>query len=188
MIRHEDYERVHARAAALLAQAGVSVLPDEVARMEVADFGLGEIDTSGAQIVTLIDTERIAAKLLVMLPHQTEPEHRHPKLGEYPGKEETIRCEWGELRLYVPGDPTSAPQGAPPTHRRHTYTVWHEIILQPGQQVTIAPDTPHWFQGGQDGAVIWSISTKAVDIQDIFTDPDIRRKPIPIEDGFEEKT
>ena len=143
--------------------------------MEIADFGLGEIEISGAQIITLVDTPQIAAKILVMLPHQTEPEHTHPAIGEYLGKEETIRCEWGELYLFSPGNPTAHPKGQPPAHRRETYTVCKEEILHPGDQVTFPPNTPHWFQGGPQGAVIWSFSTKVVDKKDIFTDPAIIR-------------
>lgn len=182
MITRQQVEAIRAQAAAILAQAGVHVREDEIAGMEVADFGLSEIEISGAQIVTLVDTDHIAAKLLVMLPHQTEPEHKHPPLGAYPGKAETIRCEWGTLYLYGPGDPTPNPQAQPPAHRKHTYTVWHEYVLQPGDQVTFPPDTPHWFQGGPHGAVIWSFSTKAVDVQDIFTDPGVQRKTIIVDD------
>jgi D-lyxose ketol-isomerase len=29
---------------------------------------------------------------------------------------------------------------------RNTVTVWHEIVLLPGQQYTISLDTLHWFQ------------------------------------------
>ena len=74
--------------------------PEEIEAMEIVDFGLGEIEISRAQIITLIDTDQIATKILVMLPGQTEPEHTHPAFGEYNGIEETIRCEWGELYLY----------------------------------------------------------------------------------------
>ncbi len=35
--------------------------------------------------------------------------------------------------------------------RESTYTVRHEIVLQPGQQYTIPPDTLHWFQADDEG-------------------------------------
>jgi D-lyxose ketol-isomerase len=166
------------RAAELLSQAklaGVVVHQDEIARMEVADFGLGELAQSGAQILTLVSTEKIAVKLIVLLPEQTLPEHTHPPVGDYAGKEETLRCAWGTVYLYGPGDPTPAPQGHPPAHRPATYTMWHEYVLQPGGQVTFQPGTPHWFQAGPEGAVLWSFSTKATDVHDVFTDPEIQR-------------
>jgi D-lyxose ketol-isomerase len=169
------------RAAEILAETGIALRQEEIERMEVADFGLGELAHSGAQILTLVNTAQIAVKLIVLLPDQTLPEHTHPPVGNYAGKEETVRCAWGEVYLYGPGDPTPEPKGhpqgasPPPAHRIAAYTVWHEYILQPGEQVMFPPGTPHWFQAGPDGAVLWSFSTKATDVQDIFTDPEIRR-------------
>ena len=54
-------------------------------------------------------------------------------------------------------------------------TVWHEHQLNPGVQQTLPPDTLHWFQAGPEGCVVCSFSTKAVDVQDIFTDPEVER-------------
>jgi D-lyxose ketol-isomerase len=175
VITRAELEAARRQAGKILSQVSLSLRPVEIEQMEVVDFGLSELELSGAQILTLVDTERIAVKLLVMLPNQTEPEHRHPPLGGYVGKEETIRCEWGELYLYEPGEPVPTPRGHPPQDCLHTYTVWHEHVLCPGNQVTLQPNTPHWFQAGPDGAVIWSFSTKAVDVQDVFTDPAVRR-------------
>jgi hypothetical protein len=70
----------------------------------------------------------------------------HPDIGEYNGKEETTRCEWGELYLYSPGGPTTNPKAKPPAHRRDTYTVWKEDILNLGYQGTFFPDTPTGFK------------------------------------------
>jgi D-lyxose ketol-isomerase len=102
-------------------------------------------------------------------------------VGEYEGKEETFYCQWGELYLYGPGEPSPEPRGCPPSHRRHAYTVWHEHVLRPGDRVTFPPGTPHWFQGGPDGAVCWSYSTRATDLADVFTDPDVRRETVILE-------
>lgn len=182
MITRSEVESARKRATEILLNAGVEVRHDEIDQMEIADFGLGELELSGVQILTLVDTEKIAAKLLVLLPLQTEPEHRHPHLGEYEGKEETVRCEWGLLYLYGPGEPTPNPRGHPPEHRRHTYTVWHEHVLRPGDQITLPPNVPHWFQAGAKGAVVWSFSTKAADATDVFTDPEVRRKTVVLDD------
>jgi D-lyxose ketol-isomerase len=178
MITRSEYEKIRKEVAEILLQSGVVVKPAEIEAMEVADFGLSEIRQSGAQIVTILNTDVIAVKLLVMLPNQTEPEHTHPKVDAYAGKEETVRCEWGELYLYGPGDPTPNPKGQPPDHRKQTYTVYREYILKPGDQITLPPNTPHWFQGGPCGAVFWSFSTKVIDSQDLFTDPEIQRETI----------
>lgn len=182
MITRQQYRQAQLRAAEFIRKTGVSIRDEELERIDVADMGLSEFEESGVSILTLVDTDQIAVKLLVMFPNQTEPEHLHPQIGEYPGKEETIRCEWGELYLYGPGGPVQNPKGSPPAHRRHTYTVWHEYVLKPGDQVTFPPGTPHWFQGGPEGAVIWSYSTKVIDIQDVFTDPDVIRTTVIVED------
>ena len=46
-----------------------------------------------------------------------------------------------------------------------------------GDQYTMMPDTRHWFQAGDKGAVVSEFSTKSVDEYDIFTDTRIRRIP-----------
>ncbi len=56
-----------------------------------------------------------------------------------------------------------------------TYTMKHEYALKPGDQVTFAPGTAHWFQAGSEGAVVWSFSTRADDVSDIFTDTKVVR-------------
>ena len=183
MITRSDYETAQRRAAAILRKTGVRLREYELARISVADFGLGELPVSGAQILTLLDTEEIAVKMIVLFPGQTLPEHRHPPLGEYPGKAETLRCEWGTAYLYTPGAPTSDPQAKVPEHRHNSYTVWNEHILHPGDQITLPPNQLHWFQGGPQSAVVWSFSSRAVDTEDIFTDPDIERETIIIDDG-----
>lgn len=182
MITRSEFRQAQQRGAELLQKTGLAFRPDELAGIEVADFGLGELESSGAQILTLVNSEKIAAKLLALTPGQTLPEHAHPRLGSYEGKEETLRCAWGELYLYGPGEPTPNPRGQPPAHRRATYTVWHEALLRPGDQVTFQPNTPHWFQAGPEGAVVWSFSTKAVDVQDIFTDGQIARQTVVVEE------
>jgi D-lyxose ketol-isomerase len=55
------------------------------------------------------------------------------------------------------------------------YTAQHELVLHPGEQHTVAPDTLHWFQAGPDGAIVSEFSTRSTDEADVFTDPDIKR-------------
>lgn len=54
----------------------------------------------------------------------------------------------------------------------------HEIVLHPGEQYTIPPDTLHWFQAGDEGAGVSEFSTRSRDKFDIFTDPQIRRATV----------
>jgi D-lyxose ketol-isomerase len=149
--------------------------PDEIEAMEIADFGLGEVEVTGLEIVVYVNNDRYCAKELVLFPGQTCPEHRHPSVAERPGKQETFRCRWGEVYLYIPGEPAANPKAKPPAHRAEHYTVFHEIALRPGDQYTLAPGTRHWFQGGPQGAVVSEFSSTSADEADEFTDPNIRR-------------
>jgi D-lyxose ketol-isomerase len=131
----------------------------------------------GLQLITYMNTDRCCAKELVLLPRQTCPQHLHPPVDGSPGKEETFRCRLGTVYLYVPGPRIEHPLATAPKGREAYYNVWHEIVLQPGEQYTIYPNTPHWFQGGEGGAVVSEFSTKSTDDYDIFIDPDIDRIP-----------
>ncbi len=177
MISREQFAEAQARAAAALDAAGIVLTAEERANIEVADFGLNDLAQIGLEIVVYVNTTRCCAKELVMFPGQICPEHRHPALNGVPGKEETFRCRAGQVYLYVPGTPAAAPRGHVPPARAHAFTVWHEVLLNPGEQYTLAPDTLHWFQSGPDGAIVSEFSTRSVDEADIFTDQDIQRMP-----------
>jgi D-lyxose ketol-isomerase len=174
MLTRAEYDAAKSCAASIIQESGVSITDKEIKKVEVADFGLSRLKIEGAQILTLVATDRIAAKIIVMFPNQTIPEHWHPRVGEDPGKEETVRVISGTLRFYIPGD-ESISEGFIPDGREDTYTVRHELILKPGEQVTLQPGTKHWFQAGDDCAVMYSFSTVARDVLDCFTDPNIDR-------------
>jgi D-lyxose ketol-isomerase len=165
------------KAKAYLDRTGIVLTPAETENIEVADLGLGEFEQTGLALVVYVNTERVCAKELILLPHQTCPEHLHPPVNGEPGKEETFRCRWGTVYLYVSGDPTPNPKAKAPKGREHAYTVWHEVVLHPGEQYTIMPETWHWFQAGPEGAVVSEFSTRSTDENDIFTDKDIKREP-----------
>jgi len=175
MLTVEELEDARARSHMYLDRAGIVLTPTEAANIEVVDFGLGELETTGLQLVVYVNTERCCAKELVLFPGQTCPEHRHPPIDDDPGKEETFRCRWGTAYLYVEGPETAEPAVQPPDARANTYTVRHEILLQPGEQYTIPPNTLHWFKAGDAGAVVSEFSTRSRDEYDIFTDPEINR-------------
>jgi D-lyxose ketol-isomerase len=174
----EEVKKARARAREYLDRAGIVLTPEESANIEVADMGLGELKTTGLELVVYINTERVCAKELVLFPGQTCPEHRHPPVGGEPGKEETFRCRQGIVYLYLEGEPAANPVARPPAGSEAYYTVRHEIVLHPGEQHTIPPNTLHWFQAGPEGAVVSEFSTRSTDEYDIFTDPNIRRLPV----------
>jgi D-lyxose ketol-isomerase len=173
MLTREQYEASCKRAAKMLEVAGIVITENEKSEMQVAEYGLAMLDSIGLNLVVYVNTERCCAKELILFPRQTCPEHRHPPLGEYPGKEETFRCRWGKVYLYVPGQPANNPQGIAPRGKEKYFTVWHEIELNPGDQYTLLPDTLHWFQAGPEGAIVSEFSTKSLDEYDIYTDPGI---------------
>jgi D-lyxose ketol-isomerase len=148
----------------------------QAAAIEAADCGLGRFEEIGLGVLVYVNTERCCAKELALWPGQTFPEHRHPPVGATNrGKEETFRCRWGLVYLYVPGPRTPRPKARPPKGREATFTVWHEVVLRPGDQYTLPPDTLHWFQAGPEGAVVSEFSTRSLDELDVFTDPAVRR-------------
>ena len=177
MLRQADVDDARVRAAAMLERAGIALTPAEQAQIEVADFGLAELDRTGLQLVTYVNTDRYCAKELVLFPGQTCPEHRHPPVGGEPGKMETFRCRWGRVHLFVEGRSTGQSSAAPPAGNESYYTVFHELVLAAGDQYTIPPDTLHWFQAGDDGAVVSEFSSTSRDELDVFTDPRIVRIP-----------
>jgi D-lyxose ketol-isomerase len=143
------------RAAAMLEEAGIVLTPHEREQIEIADFGLGRLDEIGLQIVVYVNTDRVCAKELVLFPHQRCPEHRHPPIDGQPGKEETFRVRRGTVQLHVDGA--------------------GDIVLEPGDQYTIPPDTLHRFEAGGEGAIVSEFSTTSRDSLDVFTDPQIVR-------------
>ncbi len=174
MISRAEYEEAKFRAIEMITESGVVLSDEEKRSLEVVDFGLSRLDVEGAQIATLVQTERISVKLLALFPDQTEPEHWHPRVGDDPGKEETIRMVSGLLYFYIPGE-ESLKEGFIPDGKDACYTVRKEVVMRPGDQITLSPGTKHWFQAGPTGAVFYSFSTIARDVLDKFTDPDIVR-------------
>ena len=138
------------------AKAGIILTESESENIEVADFGLNDLANTGLQIVTYINTERCCAKEMVLFPDQMCPEHLHPPVNGNDGKEETFRCRFGTVYLYIDGKNDA-------------------IVLNPGEQYTIFPNTKHWFKAGANGAVVSEFSTRSVDKADIFTNPNIIR-------------
>lgn len=179
MLTKKQYEEGVAYTLEAFARAGIVVTDEEKMRIEVADFGLGMIERVGLQLLTYVNTERCCAKEMALRPFQTCPEHRHVDGEEngtrYEGKEETFRVRRGTCLLYVDGkgDKAAIRAKLPPT----PVTVFHEIVLNEGEQYTLRPDTRHWFQAGKEGAIVSEFSTRSRDESDVFEDERIRRIP-----------
>ena len=154
MITREEQRDAQAYAAEQLTAAGIVLTDADRGAIEVADFGLSRLREQGLMLLVYVNTDRYCAKELVLYPGQECPEHRHPPFDGTPGKEETFRCRWGLVTLRVDG---------------------REIVLHPGEQFTIPPDTLHSFRAGPDGAVVSEFSSTSRAELDVFTDPNVRR-------------
>ena len=170
----KEYQIQVEKALEYFEKAKIVLTEEEKQNVEVADFGRGMVDDLGLQLVVYINTERVCAKEMVLLPHQTCPEHKHVPTNGMEGKEETFRCRYGEVYLYVAGEKNVDEIKAkmPPSD----VSVFYEIVLKPGEQYTIMPETWHWFQAGPDGAVISEFSTRSTDETDTFTDKKLVRE------------
>jgi len=174
----EDVRKAQERAAALLAKARIAIKAREKDEMEIADFGLGDLEHYGLQVVVYEANGRYCAKEIILFPHQICPEHHHPAIdAANPGKQETFRCRWGVVYLYVEGAPAAQPEAIVPRGDEALFTVWHEIVLKPGDQYTLPPGRLHWFQAGDDGAVLSEFSSKNLDETDVWRNPRIKRIP-----------
>ena len=157
MITRDEERQAQQYAAAELTAAGIVLTDPEREAIEVADFGLSRLRELGLMVLVYVNTDRYCAKELVLYPGQECPEHRHPPFDGTPGKEETFRCRRGLVHLRVDGE---------------------EIVLRPGDQHTIPPDTPHSFRAGSDGAVVSEFSSASRDDLDVFTDPAVQRATV----------
>ena len=157
MITREEQREAQAYAAGELEAVGIALTDAERDAIEVADFGLSRLREQGLMLLVYVNTDRYCAKELVLYPGQACPEHRHPPFGGGPGKEETFRCRRGLVTLRVDG---------------------RELVLGPGEQFTIPPDTLHSFRAGPDGAVVSEFSSASRDELDVFSDPAVRRATV----------
>lgn len=154
-------------------KAGIALTEKEKESIEVIDFNQGRVKEFGLQLLVYVNTDRVCAKEMVLIPGQTCAEHWHVPTDGMPGKEETFRCRYGQVYLYVEGEKNVSEIKA--TLPKSDVSVFHEVILNPGEQYTIMPGVKHWFQGGPDGAVISEFSTRSTDETDQFTDKKLIR-------------
>jgi D-lyxose ketol-isomerase len=157
VITRQEEQEAQSYAAERLAAAGIVLTAAEREAIEVADFGLSRLREAGLMLLVYVNTDRYCAKELVLYPGQECPEHRHPPFDGSPGKEETFRCRAGVVHLRVDGD---------------------ELVLAPGEQHTIPPDTLHSFRAGPEGTVVTEFSSTSRDELDVFTDPAVRRSTV----------
>ena len=91
-MKRSEIRKAQMRAAACFERAHIALTPEEIQSIEVADFGLNDLEHTGLELITYVNTDRVCAKEMVLFPGQTCPQHRHPTVDGHPGKEETFRC------------------------------------------------------------------------------------------------
>lgn len=170
----KEYDEQVAISLEYYEKAGIVLTEKEKESIEVIDFNMGKVKELGLQLLVYVNTDRVCAKEMVLLPGQTCAEHWHVPTNGMEGKEETFRCRYGEVYLYVEGEKNTDKIKAKMPDS--DVSVFHEIILKPGEQYTIMPETKHWFQGGPEGAVISEFSTRSTDETDVFTDKKLIRE------------
>jgi len=180
MITRTECENAQKRAAEMIRDAGIRMKAEEVAKIAVADFGLSNLEAEGGQILTFFATDRVSAKVIALFPGQTLPEHWHPPVKDDPGKQEIIRIIDGTAYFCIPRDDTLK-SAKIPAGKEDFYTCRHEVVMKMGDQLILEPGTVHWFQAGDEGAVMYSFSTCVRDVLDGFTDPNVERQTVIVD-------
>ena len=65
-----DYNKQVEKTLKYFDNAGICLTDEEKGNIEVADFGLDRVNEIGLQLLTYINTDRVCAKEMVLLPYQ----------------------------------------------------------------------------------------------------------------------
>lgn len=167
-----DTEQVEREVRELVENSGFEISEEEWKGMILNDFGMGDFRIEGAAIIDILRSNFVRTTILVLLPGQTLPEHKHPITADSPGKEETLRVLFGSVITFQPGeDTTAAPAYSIPVGKETYYTSRRAVVLGKGDQQTLPPDEFHWFQAGPDGVVTIEFQNRIDETQNIFSDP-----------------
>ena len=131
MIKRSEVLSAPIRAGKMYETAGILMTAAEKENIEIAEFGLSDLEHEGLELVTYLNRDRYCAKELALFPGQTCLEHRHPSGGGKPEKIETFRCWRGLVWLYVEGEHVPQIKAKVPKKSEQYYTVFHEIELHP---------------------------------------------------------
>ncbi len=168
----DPFSEARREAAILLRSAGIYVTGEEEEHIRVTDFGLGHLQREGIQYLEWLHTARVAVYLVALSPFQTVPEQQHPSSADDPGREVTLRVVSGAVYVYLSGEDNMR-FGNVPRYHEAFYTARHETVLNPGDSLTLPPDTPFWLQAGGDGAVAYAFCNADTRRQIVFTHPDL---------------
>ena len=142
--------RQQQEAAARIRESGIHLKEEEVAGIEIADFGLNRFDV-GPRHSRLCEHRSLLRQGISHGSGQICPEHRHPPVDGQPGKEEeTFRCREGECISSCLGIKDSGEKefalAMVPEDKRDTFTMFKHYHLKAGDQCTSSqiPRTGLW--------------------------------------------
>lgn len=164
-------EEMLKKAMLLLKNSKFPITKKEMSLAEVNDFGLKNLDEEGFVLIDLLRTDFVRMNLIILLPNQTLPMHKHPLYNGSKGKEETIRVLYGNTKIYVEGECNNS-KIIIPKNKNSYYSARHEIALEKGEQFSIPPNIMHWFQAGSEGSVNLAFQNRVDENQNIFYDPE----------------
>ena len=183
MTKKEYFIRQKKAADYLMEEAHIVLKEDEIPSIEIIDYGFEDDPVIGFQLYTYVNTPRYCAKELILYPHQTCIEHKHPPFEGSIGKQETFRVRYGTLYLHIPGEECPdrkaiIPEGA----QSYLSKAAKELELHAGDMYTLLPDTWHWFQSGDEGCIVSEFSSYSTDENDILSDPRVTHTLAAVED------
>lgn len=168
-----------AQALDLSAKSHFPLSVAEIQAIRINDFGLNNLPVEGFAFVDLLRTERVRTTLMIFLPDQTLPQHKHPPYENEAGKEESVRVLWGQFMVCVEGGDTPGIEDMIPHGKADYYTARKAVVLETCMQYTIPPDTAHWFHAGPEGAVVLACQNRVDEERNLFYDPASSGCPIP---------
>lgn len=174
-----DAQNLLSQALDLSAHCSFPLSAAEIQAIRVNDFGLNNLPVEGFAFVDLLRTERVRTTLMIFLPNQTLPQHKHPPYDNEPGKEENLRVLWGEFTVCVEGAETAGVENMIPPGKADYYTARKAVVLETCMQFTIPPNTAHWFHAGPEGAVVLACQTRVDEERNHFYDPASNGCPVP---------
>ena len=178
MITRTEQRRRRNERQSCLQKTGLAFRPDELAGIEVADFGLGELAEQRGADLDAGEQREDRRQAAGAHPRPNPPGARASAAGILRGQRGDAALRVGRALPLRPRRADAEPEGASAGRTRGHVHGLARTLLRPGDQITFEPNTPHWFQAGPEGAVVWSFSTKAVDVQDVFTDPQVARQTV----------
>ena len=177
----QTHDHLLSEARKLLELSRFPLSQKEIEELKVNDFGLNNLPVEGFTFVDLLRTERVRTTLMILLPGQSLPQHKHPSYEGEKGKEESIRVLWGTFSVFTEGDESPEVAERIPENKEPYYTAREEHRLEVCEQYSVAPNTAHWFQAGPKGAVVLAFQNRVNEDLNIFYDPASNGCPIPAE-------